>query len=170
MSHPLAEVINHAEGFLIIGDSAADRFPGFSYHAYTTAGRRFYCLDLGGLKESRGPTTGGKVYTSVDELPKDELGDLAILWVKPKRSKEAVEIAHEAGCTKVWFSFHTAHPTAIERAKELGMEIVEVGRCPVYYLRGAPLACRGHAAIVKLSGTARRPPQKTLDREQRIMW
>ena len=69
MGHPLEEVMAQADGFVIIGDSAHDRFPAFSYHAYTRAGRRFYCLDLGGLTESRGPTKGGKVYTDVAQLP-----------------------------------------------------------------------------------------------------
>lgn len=157
-----------ADGFLLIGDSSQDRFPGFSYNAYTKAGKRFHCLDMGGLTKSRGPTKGGTVYTTIQQLP-DDRDDLAIVWVKPKRAREAVELAHEAGCTRIWFSFHTGHPQAIERAKELSMDVLEVGRCPVYYLQGAPLACRMHAGLVKLSGTARRPPQQTLDKDQRIM-
>ncbi|MEM7160421.1 MAG: CoA-binding protein [Myxococcota bacterium] len=168
MTHFLAQIIDQAEGFVLIGDSSQDRFPGFSYNAYTKANKRFYCLDMGGLRESRGPTKGGKVYASIDELPEDH-DDLAILWVKPRRSTEAVELAHEAGCKRVWFSFHTAHPKAIERVNELGMEVVEVGRCPIYYLDGAPLACRMHAKVVALSGTAKRPPQLTLVKDQRIM-
>ena len=168
--HPLQKVMRDADGFLLIGDSSQDRFPGFSYHAYTVTAKRFYCLDLGGLTESRGPTKGGKVYTKLEDLPKDDLGALAIVWVKPKRAKEAVELAHQAGCSRVWFSFHTGHPDAIERARDLGLEVVEVGRCPVYYLEGAPMACRAHAGLTRLSGTRSRPPQKTLDRAQRIMW
>jgi|GEM_PF-1039709 len=170
MAHPLARVINEAEGFLLIGDSSQDRFPGYSYAAYTTANRRFYCLDLGGLTESRGPTKGGKVYTSIEELP-DDLGDLAVVWVKPKRAVEAVDLAAKAGCTRVWFSFHSSRPDAIERAKSLDIEVVEVGRCPVYYLEGPSLlACRMHRGMVTLSGTKKRPPQTTLDKDQRIMW
>ena len=168
MTHPLADVINQADGFVLIGDSSADRFPGFSYAAYTKTHKRFYCLDLGGLAESRGPVQGGKVYTALAEIPAEH-GDLAILWVKPGRSREAVELAHQAGCKRVWFSFHTAHPSAIERARELELEIVEVGRCPVYYLEDAPLACKLHQLAVKASGTYGRPPQTTLDKDQRIM-
>lgn len=168
MPHPLASIVADADGFLLIGDSSQDRFPGFSYHAYSVTGKRFYCLDMGGLTQSRGPTKGGKVYTSVADLPEDR-DDLAIVWVKPRRAKEAVDLAHEAGCQRIWFSFHTGHPDAIAHAEELGMAVVEVGRCPVYYLKGAPLACRLHAGLVRLSGTARRPPQHTLDKDQRIM-
>jgi hypothetical protein len=168
--HALEEVMRQADGFLLVGDSSEDRFPGFSYHAYTRAGRRFYCLDLGGLTESRGPTTGGKVYASVDELPPGEVGDLAIVWVKPRRAALAVEHAHAAGCTRVWFSFFSAHPAAIDRANELGMQVVEVGRCPVYYLEDAPLACRCHTAVARISGTRGRAPQTTLDKAKRIMW
>ena len=58
--HPLEKTIRDAEGLVLIGDSSEDRFPGYSYNAYTQIGKRFYCLDLGGLTESRGPTTGGK--------------------------------------------------------------------------------------------------------------
>jgi len=169
MGHPLADVINQAEGFLLIGDSSSDRFPAFSYAAYTKRGKRFYCLDLGGLTESRGPVKGGKVYTALADVPSDH-GDLAILWVKPGRAVEAVELAKEAGCKRVWFSFGCAHPTAVERAVELGLEVVEVGRCPIYYLDKAPAACTMHQAMVKLSGTYGRPPQTVLDKDQRIMF
>ena len=97
--HPLEKTIRDAEGLVLIGDSSEDRFPGFSYNAYTKIGKRFYCLDLGGLTESRGPTKGGKVYTSVDELPEDR-DDLAVIWVKPRSAARAVEVAHSAGCTR----------------------------------------------------------------------
>ena len=39
-----------------------------------------------------------------------------------------------------------------------------------YYLDNPPMACRGHTLMVRLSGTRNRPPQKTLDKKQRIMW
>ena len=168
--HALEEELKRADGFLLVGDSSQDRFPGFSYHAYTRAGRRFYCLDLGGLTESRGPTSGGKVYPRVDDLPRDQVGELAIVWVKPRRAKEAVEAAHAAGCTRVWFSFFAAHPDAIAHAEALGMKVVEVGRCPVYYLEDAPLACKCHTALTRLSGTRGRAPTTTLDKTKRIMW
>lgn len=168
MSHSLERVIREADGFLLIGDSSEDRFPAYSYHAYTTVAKRFYCLDLGGLSQSRGPTKGGKVYDSVDTLPPDR-GDLAIIWVKPGTSKRAVDIAHQAGCKRVWFSFHTAHREAVARAEELGMEVVEVGRCPVYYLDDKPAACKAHSWIVKLSGTYDRAPQAKVDRKLRVM-
>ena len=169
MSHPLFDIVNAAEGFLLVGDSSQDRFPGFSYDAYTKAGKRFYCLDMGGLTESRGPTKGGKVYATVDDLPPLE-SDLAIVWVKPKRALDAVELAHKAGARRVWFSFHSGHPGAIARGRELGMEVVEVGRCPIYYLDRAPPACRAHRLLARATGTVRRPPQTELDRDQRIMW
>ena len=165
--HPLQRVLAAADGLVLIGDSSQDRFPGFSYHAYTQAGKPFHCLDLGGLTESRGPTRGGVVYTRVEDLPA-ERPDLAEAWVKPRRAAEAVEVAHEAGCRRVWFSFQTGHPSAVERARELGMEVVEIGRCPVYYLEGAPAICRAHAALVRLTGTRSRPPQTdpTADRRE----
>ena len=168
MTHPLESVINDDRPLVLIGDSSQDRFPGYSYAAYTKAKRPFYCLDLGGLERSRGPVKGGKVYTSVTDLPGDR-GDLAVIWVKPTRSTEAVDAAHEAGCKRVWFSFHTAHPSAVARAVELGMEVIEVGRCPVYYLDGPPAACRGHAFMARLSGTRGRAPQTEVDRSQRVM-
>jgi hypothetical protein len=154
---------------VLIGNSSENRFPAFSYSAYTKASKPFYCLDMGGRTRSRGPTKGGTVYTSVADLPADR-GDLAVIWVKPNTSKAAVDLAHEAGCKRVWFSFHTAKPETIEHAKSLGMEIVEVGRCPVYYLDERPLACRAHAMMARLSGTTARAPQHTVDRDQRVMW
>jgi hypothetical protein len=164
----LAEIVNEDAPLVLVGDSSASRFPGFSYAAYTKSGRRFYCVDLGGLSESRGPVKGGRVYAPGESLP-DDRGDLAVIWVKPGRSVEAVELAHTAGCKRVWFSFHTAHADAVKRASELDMEVVEVGRCPVYYLEGAPTVCRAHAWVTKVSGTHARAPQTELDRSQRVM-
>lgn len=169
MTHPLQQLINSAEGFLVIGDSANERFPGYSYNAYTQANKRFYCLDLGGLTESRGPTKGGKVYTSVAELP-DQVGELCIIWVKPGRAKEAVDLARQAGCSQVWFSFQTGHREAVKHARDLGLQVVEIGRCPVYYLDDAPGACAAHTLMTKVSGTWKRPPQTDEDAKRRELW
>ncbi len=169
MSHPLEDVIRKADGFVLIGDSSQARFPAYSYHAYTTIGKRFFCLDLGGLKESRGATSGGPVCNSVEELPEDR-GELAIIWVHPNTAKRAVEIAHSAGCSKVWFSFKTGHRDAVARARELGLEVVEIGRCPVYYLDDKPGGCKVHSAITKLTGAYAKPPQLDGEARHREMW
>ena len=79
-------------------------------------------------------------------------------------------MAHQAGCTRVWFSFGTASSDAFVRAAELGMEVVEAGRCPVYYLDDAPAACKGHTLMVRLSGTRRGKPRATLEDRGREMW
>ncbi|MEZ4335508.1 MAG: CoA-binding protein [Sandaracinaceae bacterium] len=169
MAHPLQEVMRTAGTFLLIGDSSEDRFPGFSYHNYTQAKMPFYCLDLGGLTESRGPTKGGKVYTKIEDVP-DDVGDLAVIWVKPRSAKRAVEIAHGKGCTRVWFSFGTGHPEAVGRARELGMEVVEIGRCPVFYMDEPTRACSIHTGLVKLTGVWARPPQTDPDVKRREIW
>ena len=166
MSHPLEDVIRNAQPFLLIGDSSEGRFPATSYHSYTKTNTRFYCLDLGGLTESRGATKGGKVYTDPDELPEDRT-DLAVIWVKPRSAKNAVEIASSTGAKRVWFSFQTGHRDAVARARELGMEVVEIGRCPVHYMEAQTPACRMHTALVKLSGTYKRPPQTNPDAKRR---
>ena len=167
MTHPLAEIINSVDRFVVIGDSSKDRFPAYSYAAYAKAGKPFYCLDLGGLSASRGPVEGGPVYTSVADLP-DDRADLAVIWVPPRDAKAAVETAHEAGCTRVWFSFKTGHRDAVARARELGMEVVEIGRCPVYYLDGdVPGACKAHRLAFRLTGGTRKPPQLDPDAKRR---
>ncbi len=170
MAHPLRDVMDAADGFLLIGESGKDRFPGFSFHAYTVTKKRFFCLDLDGMTRSRGPTTGERVYTSVDELPEDR-GDLAIIWVTPPTCVRAVEVAHEAGCKRVWFSFGTASRAGVERAHELGLQILEIGRCPVYYLKGAPTICALHTAMTKVSGTHRRAPVVQIhDKRPKELW
>ena len=63
--------MKRADGFLLIGESSKDKFPAYSYYAYTHAGKRFFCLDLDGLTQSRGKVEGGKVYSSVQDLPSD---------------------------------------------------------------------------------------------------
>ena len=167
VTHPLEAVINGADGLVLIGDSSEDRFPAYSYSAYVQANKKFYCLDLGGLTESRGPTKAGKVYTKVEELPEDR-SDLAVIWVKPGSAVRAVEVANEAGCKRVWFSFKTGHRDAVQKAKDLGMEVVEVGRCPIYYLDGnKPTACAMHTTMVKLTGLYRKPPATEADPKRR---
>jgi predicted CoA-binding protein len=171
MAHPLEDVIRNADGFLLIGESGKGRFPAYSYHQYTLAGKRFYCLDLDGLSESRGGTKGGRVYSSVDELPPaDTRDDLAIIWSHPHSAARSVELAHEAGCRRIWFSFGSGHPDAVARAEQLGLEVVEVGRCPIYYLESKTAACRAHTLLVKASGLYRQPPRTTADRKRREMW
>ncbi len=169
MRHPFEHVLREAEGFLLIGDSSKDRFPGYSYDAYTRAGKRFYCLDLGGLTESRGPTSGGKVYTAIDELP-PERGELAIVWTHPHDSKRAVDLAKQAGYTQIWFSFGAGHRDAVARAREIGLTVLEVGRCPVFYLPKKPAACAAHTALVKLTGTYRKAPQLDATSKRREIW
>jgi predicted CoA-binding protein len=168
-THPLQQILDSADGFVLIGDSSEDRFPAYSYDSYTRAGKRFHCLDLGGVTESRGPTKGGKVYTSVDELPADR-SDLAIIWVTPKSASNAVQIAHSAGCKRVWFSFGTGHRDAVAKAGELGMEVVEIGRCPVYYLDGGSVACKAHRMMVRVTGTRRKAPQLDPDAKHREIY
>lgn len=158
MSHPLEKVIRQADGFVLIGDSAAARFPGMSFHSYTKVGKRFYCIDLGGLTESRGGTKGAKVYTSVADLP-DDRDDLAIIWVTRSQLIKAIDTAIEAGCKRVWFSFNSSDAKSVAYAREKGLEIVEVGRCPVYYMDKMTPICRVHTAMFKLGGKYKKPPQ-----------
>lgn len=167
--HPLETVLAEAGHLLLIGDSSKDRFPGYSFNAYTKAGRPFSCLDLGGLTESRGPTSGVRVYTAVDELP-EGIGNLAIIWVTASRCVDAVDAAKAAGCTKVWFSFKTATQAGIDRARGHGLEVVEIGRCPVYYANPTTAACRAHTLAVRLTGTRGKPPQTELVARQRELY
>ena len=169
MNHPLEDVIRNADGFLLIGDSSADRFPAQSFHSYTSVGKRFHCLDLGGLQQSRGGSKGLPVYPTLADLPADR-SDLAVIWVKPERAIEAVTIAHEAGCARIWFSFRTGHAAAVAKAAELGMAVVEIGRCPVYYMDAMVPACRAHTLLVKLSGSYGRPPQLDPTAKRRELW
>ncbi len=169
MSHPLEEVIRAADGFLLIGDSSKKRFPALSFHAYTTQGKRFHCLDLGGLAESRGKSAGKTVYAAVSDLPEDR-DDLAVIWVHPKAAVTAVDLAHEAGCRRVWFSFQTGHRDGVARAREHGMEIVEIGRCPVYFMDDKPMECKAHTLLVKASGSYKRAPQTDAEAKRRELW
>lgn len=171
MAHPLETVIRDADGFLLIGDSSQGRFPAQSFHSYSSVGKRFFCLDIGGLTESRGGTSGARVYTSVSELPPAaERSDLAVIWVKPRSAASAVERAHEAGSKRIWFSFGTGHRDAVAKARELDMEVVEIGRCPVYFMDEMVAACRAHTLLTRATGSYRRPPQLDPDARRREMW
>lgn len=164
--HALEDIIRNAEPFLFIGDSREDRFPAMSYANCARKGQRVYYLDLGGLSASRGKAAGGKVYTEAAEIP-DDRTDLAVIWVKPRSARHAVEVAHGLGARRIWFSFQTGHRHAVARARELGMEVVEIGRCPVHYMDGQVLECRAHTRLLKLSGSYRKRPQTDPDAKRR---
>ena len=168
-AHPLQQIPLAADRFVLIGDSSTERFPGLSYDSYTRADKPFYCLDLGGLTASRGPTKDGQVFTRAEDLPSDR-SDLAVIWVKPGAAASAVDVAHSAGCRRVWFSFTTGHRDAVARAREFGMEVVEIGRCPVYYLGGGSPTCKAHTLMVKATGAWGKPPQTDPDRKRREIW
>jgi hypothetical protein len=169
VTHPLEDVIRGADRFVLIGDSSQGRFPATSFHCYTQVGKPFYCLDLGGLTESRGKSAGRRVYASIEELPSDR-GDLAVIWVKPRTAVTAVEMAERAGCKRVWFSFQTGHRDAVERARALDMQVVEIGRCPVHYLADQNTVCRSHTVLLQLSGAYRRAPQTDPGARRRELW
>jgi predicted CoA-binding protein len=169
MAHPLEDVIRNAEPFVFIGDSSEDRFPATSYANAARKGHRVYYLDLGGLTESRGPVKGGKVYSDPKEIP-DDRTDLAVIWTKPRSAKNAVDVAHQLGAKRVWFSFQTGHRDAVDHARELGMEVVEIGRCPVYYMEGLMGACAAHTLLVKASGLYSKPPQTDPTAKRREMF
>ena len=168
MAHPLETVIRNAEPFVFIGDSSEERFPAMSYANASKKDHRVYYLDLGGMTESRGPVKGGKVYDQADAIP-DDRTDLAVIWVKPRSASKAVDIAHGLGAKRVWFSFHTGHPDAVNRAREHGMEIVEIGRCPVFYMDGQIGACKAHTLMAKVAGGYGKPPQTDPDAKRREM-
>lgn len=168
VNQELADIINSAENFLLIGDSSSNRFPGMSFHCYTQANRAFHCIDLGGLDTSRGFTSGQPVLNSFDELPDDWKGELAIIWVLPVMAAECTRMAADVGCTKIWYSFMTVSPEALAVAEERGLEVVEAGRCPVFFMDGTkPLPCRMHTAAVRLTGTLGLPPQTTVSGKRR---
>jgi predicted CoA-binding protein len=137
-----------------------------SYANAAREGHRVYYLDLGGMAESRGAVKGGKVYTDPAEIPEDRT-DLAVVWVKPHSAVAAVDVAHGLGAKRIWFSFKTGHRDAVARARELGMEVVEIGRCPVHYMAGQTAVCRMHTVMTQVSGAFRRPPQTDPEAKRR---
>jgi predicted CoA-binding protein len=160
MQNSLAAVINTEQPILLVGDSASARFPAMSFDCYMRQGKAVSCVDLGGRTTSRGASAGHAIYPSFDDLPPDWGGELAILWVPPYRAAECTRAVAAVGCTKVWYSFHTVTPEAISTAAELGVEVVEAGRCPVFFLKGPkPLPCRLHTAAARLFGMRSLPPQ-----------
>lgn len=168
MQHPLAAVINTEAPILLVGDSSSARFPAMSFNCYKRQAKPVYCVDLGGRTTSRGGSAGHAVYPSFNDLPPDWGGELAILWVPPFRAAECTRAIAAVGCTKVWYSFQTVTPEAISTAAEMAVEVVEAGRCPVFFLEGPkPLPCRLHIAAVRFSGALALPPQTTASSRRR---
>jgi hypothetical protein len=169
MAHPLEDVIRNAEPFVFIGHSDEGRFPAMSYANAAKRNHRVYYYDMGGLTESRGKAAGGKVYVEVADIP-DDRTDLAVIWTKPRTAKKAVDIAHELGAKRIWFSFKTGHPEAVRHARELGMEIVEIGRCPVHYMDGQVAECASHTVMLKVTGAYKKPPQTDENAKRRELY
>jgi hypothetical protein len=169
MAHPLETVIRNAEPFVFIGDSSEGRFPATSYANSVQKDHRVYYYDLGGLTKSRGKAKGGTVYADIADVP-DDRTDLAVIWVKPGTAKKAVDIAHELGAKRVWFSFITGHRDAVSHARELGMEVVEIGRCPVHFMEGQMATCAGHTMLLKISGAYGKPPQTDENAKRRELY
>jgi hypothetical protein len=169
MAHPLEDVIRSAEPFVFIGDSSEGRFPATSYANCARQNHRVYYYDIGGLTRSRGKVKDGKVYADLGEIP-DDRSDLVAIWVKPRSAKKAVDIAKELGAKRVWFSFQTGHKDAVAHARELGIDVVEIGRCPVHYMEGQMAACAAHTTLLKLTGSYKKPPQTDASAKRRELF
>lgn len=155
--HPLRAVMAETTPFLLIGDSDSDRFPRASYACYTKIGKDFRFLDMG--RRDLSAYTQGRAVSHSPEEVQGFGGDLAVVWVHPFSVVKAVEWAHRAGCRRIWFSFGTISVAGLSRAGELGLEVLEAGRCPVYFLTERTGPCRVHGWVVDLLGVPELPPQ-----------
>ncbi len=153
----LHDVMAETEPFLLVGDSDSERFPGMSFACYQKVGRAFCYLDLGS-RDLSVEAKGQRIFHSVEELG-DWGGDLALIWVHAITAIKALELAHKAGCKRVWFSFGTGNSAAVALAAELGIQVVEVGRCPVLFLKERAGPCRVHGWFANATGLTGLPPQ-----------
>lgn len=142
---------------LLIGDSDSDRFPRTSFVCYQKVGKPFHYLDMG-RRDLSDYSKDHPILYSVEELG-EWGGDLAIIWVHPITAVKALELAHQAGCKRVWFSFGAGNQVAVDLAGELGVEVLEVGRCPVFFLKERAGPCKVHAWLAQASGLTKLEPQ-----------
>lgn len=142
---------------LLIGDSDSDRFPKTSFACYQNIGKAFHYLDMG-RRDLSAHAKGQPILYGAEELG-DWGGDLALVWVHPLTAVKAVELCHEAGCKRVWFSFDSANASALERAADLGIQVLEVGRCPVFFLENRTGPCRIHGWVADVVGLTDLEPQ-----------
>ncbi len=49
------------------------------------------------------------------------------------------------------------------------MEVVEIGRCPLYYMDQKIVACKAHTVMVKVTGAYGLPPQTDANAKHREM-
>lgn len=165
-AHPLAEIMAETAPILLIGDSDSDRFPRASHANYRKAGKAFEFYDLG-KRDLTQHVDGKPVRRSLSELPEQWGGDLAILWLHPASVPAGLEVAAGAGCKRVWFSFDTGSPGGIALAERLGMQVVEVGRCPVFYMSSRHGPCAIHGGVVQLTGLLDGAPRVAFQKGQR---
>ncbi|MFT5585321.1 MAG: hypothetical protein ACI9VR_002910 [Cognaticolwellia sp.] len=150
---------------LLIGDSDSDRFPATSFACYQKIGKVFHYLDMGS-RDLSARSNGQPILHSTDELG-DWGGDLALIWVRAFSAVRAVELAHGAGCKRIWFSFGVANPHALKLAEKLEIEVLEVGRCPVLFLSERVGPCRVHGWFADAFGLTQLAPQLHTGPERR---
>lgn len=154
----LRAVMAETKPLLLIGDSDSDRFPRTSFACYQKIGKAFHYLDMGHRDLSKYAKEHPILYRT-EELGEDWGGDLAVIWVHAFSAVKALELAHQAGCSRVWFSFGAGNPDAVALAGELGIEVLEVGRCPVFFLNEQAGPCMVHAWVARTFGLTELGPQ-----------
>ena len=70
---------------------------------------------------------GLNVVNSLADLPStvDRNDVVAIVFRRPTETLAVVEDAKKGNITAVWFQLGVAHPDAVAKAKEYGMDVVE---------------------------------------------
>jgi hypothetical protein len=154
---PLHAVMAETAPVLLIGDSSSERFPKTSFACYQKVGKAVHYLDMG-RRDLSAHSNGQPILYSPQELG-DWGGDLALIWVHPISTVRAVELAEEAGCKRLWFSFGSANDAALQLAESKGMKVLEVGRCPVLFLENRAGPCKVHGWVADALGLTELEPQ-----------
>lgn len=75
-----------------------------------------------GVNHKGGSVAGRQLYTSLQTIP--ERPDVVITVVPPKVTEQIVEQAHKLGITSIWMQPGSESKSAIEKAKEYGIEVI----------------------------------------------
>jgi predicted CoA-binding protein len=109
--------------FAVIGASRnRDKYGNKVLRAYLQAGRRVLVIH-----PREDEIEGQKCYPKIADLP-EPVDGLSVI-TPPQVAEQVVEQAAAAGIKRIWMQPGAENPEAVDRAKELGVDLIAGGPC-----------------------------------------
>lgn len=122
MSTIIEEFLN-GQSFAVVGASTnREKYGNLVLRAYLQSGKTVYAINPRAEE-----IEGVKAYADLSSLPEPVHGVSTI--VPPTITEQVVEEAGSLGIKYIWMQPGSESPSAIERARQLGMRVIAGGPC-----------------------------------------